>query len=247
MDCKRALAETGRRRRGGAEAPAREGHGGRRQARRARDDRGQGRSRTSTATAARSWPSAARPSPSRATRSSSRSPSTSSTRRGRGPGGGRERSRRSASSSSRRLGENIERARRGALRGRGRRGRSRPTSIRRRTRSACSSRANGHARARAARRHAHPFANPRYLSRDEVPADEVRAEREIYEKLPDVAGEARGDPCEDRRRDAPEAVLRRVGARRPGLDPRRPRRSARRSPSTGAEVLEFVRYARRPE
>jgi elongation factor Ts len=31
------------------------------------------------------------------------------------------------------------------------------------------------------------FANPRFLSRDEVPATEVAAEREIYERLPDVA------------------------------------------------------------
>ncbi|MDQ4081614.1 MAG: translation elongation factor Ts [Actinomycetota bacterium] len=31
------------------------------------------------------------------------------------------------------------------------------------------------------------FANPRYVARDEVPAEEVAAERAIFEKLPDVA------------------------------------------------------------
>ena len=40
MDCKRALAGDRRRHRGGADAPAREGHGGGRQARRPRHDRG---------------------------------------------------------------------------------------------------------------------------------------------------------------------------------------------------------------
>jgi elongation factor Ts len=30
------------------------------------------------------------------------------------------------------------------------------------------------------------FANPAFLSRDEVPAETIAAEREIYEKLPDV-------------------------------------------------------------
>jgi elongation factor Ts len=32
------------------------------------------------------------------------------------------------------------------------------------------------------------FANPRFASRDEVPEDEIAAERQILEKLPDVAG-----------------------------------------------------------
>ena len=31
------------------------------------------------------------------------------------------------------------------------------------------------------------FANPRYLTREEIPAADIAAEREIYEKLPDVA------------------------------------------------------------
>lgn len=31
------------------------------------------------------------------------------------------------------------------------------------------------------------FANPRYLSREEIPAEDIAEEREIYEKLPDVA------------------------------------------------------------
>ena len=43
MDCKRALAGDGRRLRRGGQAPAREGHGVRREARRPRDERGQGR------------------------------------------------------------------------------------------------------------------------------------------------------------------------------------------------------------
>jgi len=32
------------------------------------------------------------------------------------------------------------------------------------------------------------FANPRFVTRDEVPADEIDAEREILEKLPDLEG-----------------------------------------------------------
>jgi elongation factor Ts len=32
------------------------------------------------------------------------------------------------------------------------------------------------------------FASPRFLTRSEVPADEVRAERSILEKLPDLDG-----------------------------------------------------------
>ena len=36
------------------------------------------------------------------------------------------------------------------------------------------------------------FANPRYLTRDEVPENEVAAERGIYEKLPDVAAKPEG-------------------------------------------------------
>ena len=36
------------------------------------------------------------------------------------------------------------------------------------------------------------FAKPRYLTRGEVAADEVAAERAIYEKLPDVAAKPEG-------------------------------------------------------
>ncbi len=36
------------------------------------------------------------------------------------------------------------------------------------------------------------FANPRFLTRDEIPEDEVAAERAIYERLPDVAAKPEG-------------------------------------------------------
>ena len=70
----------GRRRRGGPEAPAREGHRRRDEARRPRDDARASSWRACRGCAAARWsPSAARPSPSARTRSSARSPSTSST------------------------------------------------------------------------------------------------------------------------------------------------------------------------
>ena len=92
--------------------------------------------------------------------------------------------------------------------------RSRTTCTRRRTRSARSSTIEGRRSAsspRSWRMHL-TFARPTYDSRDEVPQELVDAEREILVELRRGAVEAGARPREDRRRDAEQALLRRVRA-----------------------------------
>ncbi len=76
MDVQARAPGDRRRLRRGDEAPAREGHGVSREARRPRDDRGHRHDRRPTTSAARSSRSAARPSRSRRTTTSARSPAT---------------------------------------------------------------------------------------------------------------------------------------------------------------------------
>ena len=64
------------------------------------------------------------------------------------------------------------------------------------------------------------FARPTYERRDEVPQELVDAEREILSKLRRGADEAGERAREDRRGDAQQALLRRVGAQRADLVPR---------------------------
>jgi elongation factor Ts len=87
------------------------------------------------------------------------------------------------------------------------------------------------------------FASPRFVTRAEVPADEVEAERSILEKLPDLEGkpeEVRGKIVEGRLAKGffAEAVL----DDQPWIhDPDRTVGEA--LAESGAEVREFVRYA----
>jgi elongation factor Ts len=87
------------------------------------------------------------------------------------------------------------------------------------------------------------FARPRYLSRDEVPADEIEAERAIYEKLPDVASKPEGI----RPRIVEGMLQKRFFAESVLLD--QPwihddsKTVGRALEEAGAEVVEFARYA----
>ena len=87
------------------------------------------------------------------------------------------------------------------------------------------------------------FAAPRFATRDEVPEDESRSEREIYEKLPEVESKP-----EQARPKIVEGRLRKeflAGARSseqawihdPSLT------AGKALEEAGLEVLEFVRYA----
>jgi elongation factor Ts len=87
------------------------------------------------------------------------------------------------------------------------------------------------------------FANPRYLTRDQVPEDKVAEERAIYEKLPDVTSKP-----EDVRPKIVEGMLAKrlfgesVLAEQPWIhDPGRT--VAQALAEHGAEVHDFVRYA----
>jgi elongation factor Ts len=87
------------------------------------------------------------------------------------------------------------------------------------------------------------FANPRYLTRDQVPEDKVAEERAIYEKLPDVTSKP-----EDVRPKIVEGMLSKrlfgesVLAEQPWIhDPGRT--VAQALAEHGAEVHDFVRYA----
>ncbi len=70
------------------------------------------------------------------------------------------------------------------------------------------------------------FASPGYLTRDEVPVAAIQAEREVYEKLPDVQAK----PDEIRARIVDGMLAKRFFADSVLAD-------------HGAEVLEFVRYS----
>ena len=117
-----------------------------------------------------------------------------------------------------------------------------PTSIRRRTRSAswCEPRRPTEL-ARLVAMHI-SFANPTYVSRDEVPEEAVDEERAIFEKLPEVAGKP-----EDVRPKIVEGMLAKrffaetVPRIRPGSTIPTARWKA--LAEHGAEVREFVRYA----
>ena len=87
------------------------------------------------------------------------------------------------------------------------------------------------------------FANPRYLTRDEVPAEEVEAERAIYEKLPEVSSKP-----EQVRPKIVEGMLAKrffsetVLADQPWIhDPGKT--VAKALAEGGGEVRQFVRYA----
>jgi elongation factor Ts len=87
------------------------------------------------------------------------------------------------------------------------------------------------------------FADPRYLTRDEVPAAEVESERAIYEKLPDVASkpeEIRGKIVEGmlQKRLYAESVL----AEQPWIHDDS-KSVGEALDEHGAEVHEFVRYS----
>jgi elongation factor Ts len=87
------------------------------------------------------------------------------------------------------------------------------------------------------------FANPRYLTREQVPEEEVAKERAIYEKLPDVASkpeEVRPKIVEGMlaKRFFAESVLAdQAWIHDPG------RTVAQALAEHGAEVRDFVRYA----
>jgi elongation factor Ts len=87
------------------------------------------------------------------------------------------------------------------------------------------------------------FANPRYLARDEIPDEEVAAERAIYEKLPDVAAKP-----EHIRRQIVEGMLQNrfyadsVLADQPWIHDDS-LTVAKALAERGAEVRRFVRYA----
>ena len=87
------------------------------------------------------------------------------------------------------------------------------------------------------------FARPRYLTRSEVPEDEIAAERAIYEKLPDVAAkpdEIRGKIVEGmlQKRFFAESVL----EDQPWIHDDS-KTVGRALAEHGAEVFEFERYA----
>jgi elongation factor Ts len=87
------------------------------------------------------------------------------------------------------------------------------------------------------------FANPRYLTRGEVPGSEVRSEREIYEKLPDVASK----PEEIRARIVDGMLQKRFFAESVLLDQAwihdDSKTVGQELGAHGAEVVAFVRYA----
>jgi elongation factor Ts len=87
------------------------------------------------------------------------------------------------------------------------------------------------------------FANPAYTTRDEIPQAEVDAEREIYEKLPDVAGK----PEEIRAKIVDGMLLKRFFAERVLADQAWIHDDSltvgKALAERGAEVREFVRFA----
>ena len=236
----------GRRPRRGADAAAREGHGGGRQAGRPRDDRGPRRRRSSSRRRRRSSASAARPSPSRRTTSSRRSarrcfaPSTPTAptaadelRRGAG-GADRASSARTSSSS----------ARRGS-----RAARSPRTSIRRRTRSASLVQLEGGTEELARQVAMHiSFAAPdvhdpgrRARRGRRRPSGRSTSTRTRCASKPEAAREKIVDGMLAKRffAAAPGGVL-----RRPGVDPRRRRRRVGQAlAEAGASVTAFARVS----
>ena len=87
------------------------------------------------------------------------------------------------------------------------------------------------------------FANPRFLSREEVPEEEVEAERAIYEKLPDVTSK----PEQVRAKIVDGMIAKRFFAESVLLDQpwiHEPSRTVGEGlAAEGAEVRQFVRYA----
>ena len=87
------------------------------------------------------------------------------------------------------------------------------------------------------------FANPRYLTRDDVPEEEVAAERAIYEKLPDVAAK----PEEVRAKIVEGMLAKRFFAENVLLDQPWIHDTSlsvgKALAEHGAEVHQFVRYA----
>jgi elongation factor Ts len=87
------------------------------------------------------------------------------------------------------------------------------------------------------------FSNPRFLGRDDVPSSEVTAEREIYEKLPDVASK----PEEIRSKIVDGMLQKRFFAESVLADQAwihdDSKTVAQALAEHGAEVLEFTRYA----
>ncbi len=86
------------------------------------------------------------------------------------------------------------------------------------------------------------FANPAYLDRDEIPEAEITAEREIYEKLPDVASK----PEEIRAKIVDGMLVKRFFAERVLADQAwihdDSLTAGKALAEHGAEVREFVRY-----
>ncbi len=91
------------------------------------------------------------------------------------------------------------------------------------------------------------FARPAYRTRDEVPAAAIAAEREIYERLPDVQGK----PEEIRARIVDGMLAKRFFAERGGVladqewihDTSGSMTVGKALAEHGAELVEFVRYA----
>ena len=87
------------------------------------------------------------------------------------------------------------------------------------------------------------FANPRFLSREDVPEEEVEAERAIYEKLPDVSSK----PEQVRAKIVDGMLAKRFFAESVLLDQpwiHEPSRTVGEGlAAEGAEVRQFVRYA----
>ena len=87
------------------------------------------------------------------------------------------------------------------------------------------------------------FANPRFLSREDVPEGEVEAERAIYEKLPDVSSK----PEQVRAKIVDGMLAKRFFAEAVLLDQpwiHEPSRTVGEGlAAQGAEVRQFVRYA----
>ncbi len=83
------------------------------------------------------------------------------------------------------------------------------------------------------------FANPRFVTREEVPEDEIEAEREILEKLPDLEGKPDDVKAKIDRGAAREGLLRGQRLHGPALDPQpRPDRrpGTRRARGGGARL-----------
>ena len=87
------------------------------------------------------------------------------------------------------------------------------------------------------------FATPRYLARDEVPAGEIAAEREIYEKLPEVASK----PEEIREKIVEGMIQKRFFAESVLADQAWIHDDSKTVGQAlgehGAEIIEFARYA----